>query len=253
MKKPLIAAFALAVTALVQLTFAEPAQAQAQRLEPLSADETYRASGNEPFWGVLIRGDTIRFEHAGEIVATGTYADPVRVFDTTAYIGRIESREGAMLENYPTGLPLIVLVNDRPCSDSMAGTPYPNSVHVVVANDLFAGCGGDPVDVLASGPWNITHLMETPFTGEPPITMEFDRQGGVTGSGGCNRYGASYELDDGFRFGPVRSTRMACPGAIGENETRVFTAMRSVISIDFDQDGTLVLYSENGPVLRLSR
>ncbi|NNC72189.1 MAG: META domain-containing protein [Sphingomonadaceae bacterium] len=253
MRKPLVAAFALALFAIVHPGSTDSAAAQSMRLEPLGADEIYQASGNEPFWSATIQGEAIRFEHAGAIEVSGSYADPVRSAGTTAYIGRIEQRSGDMVENYPTGLPLIVLVEDRPCADSMAGTPYPNTVRIVVANNLFSGCGGNAADALAGAEWTVTRLTDTPVSGDPAMTIVFNRDGSAAGSGGCNRFGTRYEMDDGFGFGPVMSTRRGCPGAVGENEQRFFTAMRDVIGIDLNEDGSITLYSEHGPVITLDR
>ena len=46
----------------------------------------------------------------------------------------------------------------------------------------------------------------------------------VTGSGGCNRFSGSYEAGEGtLSFGPLASTRMACPGM--ETETAFLRAL----------------------------
>lgn len=60
------------------------------------------------------------------------------------------------------------------------------------------------------------------------ITAEFDQDGQLTGSAGCNSYFASYETDDdAIRIGPVGSTRMACsePEGIMEQEQQYLAAL----------------------------
>lgn len=248
MKKLIIAASAL-VLPLV------PVHADHHEGAETEADpwDGYRAKGNEPFWSLELDGDQMRFEHISVFSALGTRPRPGITPGGHVFYSTVSNVSGEYAPQAAAGREFIVLLDNAPCADSMAGTPYPQTVRVFIAGQHFSGCGGDSVDVLAGGPWTITHLMETPFTGDREISMTFDRVGNVSGSSGCNRYGASYTMDDGFSFGPIRSTRMACPGSVGENEQRIFTAMRSVISIDFESNGDLVLYSEHGPVLRLSR
>lgn len=195
----------------------------------------------------------MQFEHMAVFGASGEQPRPRFTPGGHVFMSTVSSTDGDHSPQAAVGREFIVLVDDRPCSDSMAGTPYPQTVRVFLAGSHFSGCGGDPIDALAGDPWTITHLMETPFTGDREISMQFSRDGNVSGSSGCNRYGASFSMDDGFSFGPIRSTRMACPGAIGENEQRIFTAMRSVVSIEYEHNGDIVLYSQHGPVLRLAR
>lgn len=50
--------------------------------------------------------------------------------------------------------------------------------------------------------------------------VRFGADGTVSGSSGCNRFTASYALDvDAISFGPVASTRRACPGPVMAFET----------------------------------
>jgi imidazolonepropionase-like amidohydrolase/heat shock protein HslJ len=49
-------------------------------------------------------------------------------------------------------------------------------------------------------------------TGGRPITLSFSPDGRVSGSGGCNRVSGSYTRQgDALKFGPLATTRMACP------------------------------------------
>jgi hypothetical protein len=82
----------------------------------------------------------------------------------------------------------------------------------------------------------------------------------VSGTGGCNRYRAGYELDDGkISIGPVLATRMACPDdessaqeqryfALLESADRiVFTAERGHDFVDLRDSEGLLLIRFAGP------
>ncbi|HEY5890733.1 MAG TPA: META domain-containing protein [Acidimicrobiia bacterium] len=64
------------------------------------------------------------------------------------------------------------------------------------------------------------------------VTAEFNEDGSVSGSGGCNRYRATYQVEkSSLSFGPAMSTRMACPDiGIMEQETRYFALLERVRS-----------------------
>ena len=60
------------------------------------------------------------------------------------------------------------------------------------------------------------------------VTANFDEEGRVAGSGGCNRFMATYEVDgDAIRIGPVAGTRMMCaePEGVSEQEGSYFAAL----------------------------
>jgi heat shock protein HslJ len=60
------------------------------------------------------------------------------------------------------------------------------------------------------------------------VTANFDDEGRVAGSGGCNRFMATFEVDrDGIRIGPVAGTRMMCaePEGVSEQEGSYFAAL----------------------------
>ena len=72
------------------------------------------------------------------------------------------------------------------------------------------------------------------------ITAVFDDEGNMGGSGGCNTYGAGYEVDgETITIGPARSTLMACaePDGVMEQEQAYFQALANatVFSIDGDR------------------
>ncbi|UOG76683.1 META domain-containing protein [Hymenobacter tibetensis] len=54
--------------------------------------------------------------------------------------------------------------------------------------------------------------VATPTNGEPYLLLRNEEQN-AEGNGGCNRFRGSFELpaDGQLRFGPLLSTKMACP------------------------------------------
>lgn len=120
----------------------------------------------------------------------------------------------------------------------------------VVSTALMAG-QKEPVAQAIQTEWRVTEL-----TGEavPPgvdVTMRFDAEGRVSGSGGCNRYFGSYQLTDGaLQFGALGMTRMACPGDRMLVETRFSGAMAQVVQAGLDAAGALILKDAAGsPVI----
>ena len=60
------------------------------------------------------------------------------------------------------------------------------------------------------------------------VTAEFEADGRVHGSGGCNRYNGSYSVDGAaLSFGEIATTLMLCvePEGIGEQEAAYFAAL----------------------------
>jgi heat shock protein HslJ len=91
------------------------------------------------------------------------------------------------------------------------------------------------------------------------ITLSFTADGQANGTGGCNRYFGSFETGESgaLSFGPLGSTRMACPTEIMNQETALFRALddTSRYEIDgvrlslFSGDGTGVLTFVELPAL----
>jgi heat shock protein HslJ len=83
---------------------------------------------------------------------------------------------------------------------------------------------------LANTRWRPIRIGERPVNvsgqeREPWLVLELQAKR-VTGSGGCNRFSGSFVSGDGtLTFGPLMSTRMACPGM--ETETAFLKALES--------------------------
>ena len=77
--------------------------------------------------------------------------------------------------------------------------------------------------------------------------VAFKSDGEVIGHGGCNRFFGSYDQDgDVLKFGPLASTKMACPN-LGE-EQAFMSALQSARQIEATHL-RLVLKGENGETI----
>src|SRR5690606_41593790 len=98
------------------------------------------------------------------------------------------------------------------------------------------------------------HLAAAPLL---PYTTLFrsEADGALSGSGGCNRYRASYEVTgEGIRIGPAAATRIACPEPeTNAQEMHFFDVLERVDRFDIAEDGSLVLYAFDEPVIVAAR
>lgn len=91
-------------------------------------------------------------------------------------------------------------------------------------------------------------VVSTATTGHS--TARFS-DGTVSGSGGCNRFNATYEVEDErISIGPAAATRKFCqqPEGIMDQEQQFFAALEKAYSFTVDQ-GSLELRSEQGSLL----
>jgi putative lipoprotein len=85
--------------------------------------------------------------------------------------------------------------------------------------------------------------------------LEIDAGGVVTGSGGCNRiHGTATIAGERITFGQIASTRMACPPAVMDQESKFLLALRDTRSFQLDlQRHKLILFDAAGTAIsRLS-
>jgi len=82
------------------------------------------------------------------------------------------------------------------------------------------------------------------------ITAVFEKNGQLSGSAGCNRYFADFEISDtNLKIYPIGTTRMICHNPVGvmEQEGRFLQAMESAHSFRIE-DGRLELLNSDGLV-----
>lgn len=110
------------------------------------------------------------------------------------------------------------------------------------------------IDQLANTEWLLEELTGTPTTTDAQTTLRFDGTSAVSGQGGCNRYRAQITSQgDRLSVAPAVSTRMMCPPAMIDQETRYFQALQAVQRFSLQGD-ELVIYGEGDQAsMRFSR
>lgn len=98
-----------------------------------------------------------------------------------------------------------------------------------------------------AGKWTLASIaggdIATLFTDRAP-SMEFSNEGKVSGNAGCNTYHATYTLAEGvITFGPVMSTKMACPSLQGEG--LFVSSLSTPLHVELKGDKLVFLKDEN--------
>lgn len=128
----------------------------------------------------------------------------------------------------------------------------------VLAAILLAGCAPvtGPVDrAPAASPAGTMWLAEDVGGGgiidRSHITLMLGDGGRASGSGGCNRYMAGYELSgEALRLQPAAATRMACAPALMDQESRYLGLLAQVARWRIEPTGALILTTSDGATLR---
>lgn len=137
---------------------------------------------------------------------------------------------------------------------------------IVIAALLATGCGAqtvrNPVPAETSSPaasgatmarldgteWRFLRVEGEPVPAGVKAVMRI-RRGHVSGSAGCNTYGARYRIaaNGSVSFSQVLSTKMAClePTGAMQVERRIFGALPNVARIEV-RDGELTLLDARG-------
>ncbi len=89
---------------------------------------------------------------------------------------------------------------------------------------------------------------------EAPIELALGPEGEVSGTAGCNRYFGTYSADDGaLSFGPLGSTRMACPNALMDQEDRYLQMLERTAAFKADSDNLVLSDAQGGDLLRFRK
>lgn len=133
----------------------------------------------------------------------------------------------------------------------MHNRSYPYAVALGLAA-LFAGGvampADPPADPLDDTAWILESLPGRTLLPGVPVTLRFE-EGRVSGSDGCNRYGAPYRTDGGFHLaGSMVTTQMACSAAAMEQAGAYAHALRRARAARID-GARLVLTDERESTL----
>ena len=93
-----------------------------------------------------------------------------------------------------------------------------------------------------------TDMEAIPALEDAPATLNFspddEKEGKLSGRSGCNRYFASYSLDDDhLRIGPLGATRMLCSPLQMAQEERYFQALASAVRCELSNGELFIVYT----------
>ncbi|WP_306151401.1 META domain-containing protein [Roseovarius sp. MMSF_3281] len=189
----------------------------------------YRARGNEPGWHVDIGKDEV------EVVAQ--YGEVTK----RAPRPEVAIEAGGYVFDMPQ-IATRLRIEDGLCHDDMSGMPYPQRAVLTLEGAEYRGCAGEARDLLTGTAWHIEDVMGGGVIDGAEVTIGFDAEGRTFGRAACNRFSGGYDLTgEGISFGPMAATKMACPPALMDLETKVFEALSQVWRFDFDETGALLL------------
>lgn len=122
------------------------------------------------------------------------------------------------------------------------------------ASAFLAGCGsGITLDEPIEGPvWQLERLgdvfIEPNDDPQRNARVQFDHNGRVSGSGGCNRLSGTFERSGSrLKLGQLGATRMACPSEAAQiNETQFFAALQATASYRLQGASQLALLDATG-------
>lgn len=120
----------------------------------------------------------------------------------------------------------------------------PNSVDVLVERMVERS-----EVALSDSHWLVVRMNGAEVQSAKVPELDFGQDGRVSGTSGCNRFTGSYTEGNGrLELGPLASTRMACPDALGQQETDFFQALSQVVAYGV-RAGHTVLLGADGTVL----
>lgn len=108
-----------------------------------------------------------------------------------------------------------------------------------------------PAPAAPAGSWLAEDIGGRGVIDSTRSTLELEPDGAVSGFGACNRYrGKATVSGNAIRFGPMASTRMACPPAVMAQEQAFLAALDGARSWRADPArGRLQLLDGSGAVL----
>ena len=175
----------------------------------------FYATGNEPFWSIVINMDTgINFSHMDGTIIETTSLEIHKAVDAklTRFSGNAEAGD------------IFVTVTEEECNDTMADQRFRNSVIVEIKKEggetnTFKGCGDFVPDYRLHDIWvlieaNGQEIEDDMLNDKGSPTFEFYvEEGRLSGYAGCNNLNGSFYRagKDVLHFDPLAMTRMMCP------------------------------------------
>ncbi len=92
--------------------------------------------------------------------------------------------------------------------------------------------------------WALQDLGGQAALAQPQASLSFAKAGQVSGFGSCNQFFGTAEVNqDRIKVGPLGSTKIACSGAVGAQESRYMAALQKAQRYELMGD-TLLIHAE---------
>lgn len=212
----------------------------------------FKATGNEPFWSLLLSEDTIVFHSlANDKTYTFPHTTAVKAMDANVKIYRTENPEAKME----------IIIEQTECINDMSGDKSLYSVHLKLAfknntEEKYHGCGDYLLPTRFHDIWvlemlNGKKVSVSDFAKQLPYFEINAKEKTYSGYGGCNGLGGTLFYEPGIlRFERGMSTLMYCGDANKENE--LYQALNSVTQYTFN-DNRLLLSNANGTLVVMKK
>lgn len=204
----------------------------------------FRATGNEPFWGLQIEFDNrIEFNalSAEGFEFTTTLPDPEGPADLSLVKYSAEAVNGEFQAT----------IKREECTDKMSGEVFPFTVFVAARRDhresfrRFEGCGEYLGPYRLNDIWKLEEINDVPLTipearEHPVIHINLSGKK-IYGYGGCNRFHGRAELvNNRLVTGAIASTKKACLDTQAIEERFLSTISGKTLDFEID-NSTLIL------------
>jgi len=114
-----------------------------------------------------------------------------------------------------------------------AGVARPLGVLLIAFAWSVPSVGAEPG--LYGRAWHAVEIGGSAVTGKAPLTLRFEPDGKVTGSGGCNWFNGSVTIDgNGMTFPPFAATQKMCPPPVMVPEQEFLGALAAVATYRLD-------------------
>lgn len=199
----------------------------------------FKAQGNEPGWLVDVQQETINIQtNYGQNTVVTPRPQPQPYKGGYKYHAETEAHIA------------IIDIQRKLCYDGMSGRPYPARVTLTLDGEVYEGCGGNPLDLLADHEWVIDDINNEGIIDNSRITITFDREGRAFGVSSCNSYSAAYELTgENLTFKAPMGTLKACAPALMNQEQKYLKLLSTVTRYNIDGYGALILTTKDGKTI----
>jgi len=123
----------------------------------------------------------------------------------------------------------------------------------LLAAGLLGGCAIQPdtPSPLTGREWIVDTIDDRKALDGSLLSLTFSADGRVSGSAGCNRFFAQFQLmnHNTIRIRQAASTMMACPEALMQQERRFLDLLEHLNRFRIDPQGNLILTGEQHSIL----